>query len=469
MSDWQTESLKRQKRDAEQVQEVPDEKETAKADNPQERDGKSSDRAPTSERRTHLSTTTNDLEKWPEVPDGHAYWGLAGKIIERIEPHSEADPVALLITLLIGFGNVIGRTAYFLAEATKHYLNLFAVLVGTTSKGRKGSSLGQIKRLFAQVDEQWANTRVMGGLSSGEGFISAVRDPVEKASLADPGELDKRLLVTEEEFCSVLMVAAREKNTLSPRIREAWDSGNLATLTKNPMRATGAHVSIIGHATKQELLRTLNTTEQSNGFGNRFLWLCTRRSKCLPEGGQIHKVDFSDLVTELQQAVDFAKRVEHMERDDKARAFWARIYPALSEGKPGLTGAMLGRAEAQVMRLACIYALLDRSWQVKLDHLQAGLAVWDYCERSTRFIFGSSTGNRMADEILAALKSAPDGLTRTTINYEIFNRNKSKLDIDAALNVLREHGLAHHREETTTERNIVERWFAGLASTISTI
>ena len=91
----------------------------------------------------------------------------------------------------------------------------------------------------------------------------------------------------EQEFASVLKVAEREGSTLSATIRQAWDSGNLRILNKNsPARATGAHISILGHVTKAELLRYLTSTEAANGFANRFLWVCVRRSKCLPEGGR---------------------------------------------------------------------------------------------------------------------------------------------------------------------------------------
>ena len=50
-----------------------------------------------------------------------------------------------------------------------------------------------------------------------------------------------------------------------------------------------------------------------------------------------------------------------VEHDDSARELWMRVYPQLSEGEPGMLGAMTSRAEAHVLRLACIYALSDRS------------------------------------------------------------------------------------------------------------
>ena len=54
------------------------------------------------------------------------------------------------------------------------------------------------------------------------------------------------------------------------------------------------------------------------------------------------------------------------------------------------------------MRLACLYALLDRSFVVRIEHLQAARVLWDYCEASTKHIFGSSLGHIDADEIMAA-------------------------------------------------------------------
>ena len=117
---------------------------------------------------------------WPDPPEAPALDGLAGEIIRAIEPHTEADPVAILVQLLIGFGNLIGRSAYFAVEADRHHTNEFAALVGDTAKGRKGTSWGHARRLLEAIDPSWATDRVMSGLSTGEGLIHAVRDPVFK-------------------------------------------------------------------------------------------------------------------------------------------------------------------------------------------------------------------------------------------------------------------------------------------------
>jgi hypothetical protein len=378
--------------------------------------------------------------------------------------------VALLFQLLAAFGNIIGRDAYMLADGARHYLNLFTVLVGKTSKGRKGTAWRHVLNLMRRVEEEWCKN-IGQGLSSGEGLIWAVRDKIEgkklikekgtpaeyKTVVLDDGVSDKRLLVIESEFANVLKVGTREGNTLSPVIRSAWEDGNLRTMTKNsPARATDAHIAIIGHITREEYRRELTQTESANGFANRYCIVAVDRSKCLPEGGQA--VAIADLVVRLQKVVEFAKQCGELKRDDAARELWAKVYPALSEGKPGLLGAITARAEAQVLRLSCIYALLDCSNAVRVEHLKAALALWDYSERSAAWVFETGTGNRNADRILAALKAAGQkGLTRLQITNEVFNRHATKFEIAEALRLLHSLKLAVRKLEGTATRP-AERW-----------
>jgi hypothetical protein len=147
-----------------------------------------------------------------------------------------------------------------------------------------------------------------------------------------------------------------------------------------------------------------------------------------------------------------------MHRDDQARALWHQVYGPLSEGKPGLAGSLLARAEAHVMRLACICALMDQSTWVQVEHLKAALALWDYVEASVRYVWGESLGDPVADEILRALRGRPDGMTRTGIR-DLFNRNKPAEEIGRALAKLVEYRLARmdHRD---TEGRPCEVWFA---------
>jgi hypothetical protein len=410
---------------------------------------------------------------WPEPPAEEAYHGLAGRIVRLIEPASEADPVALLVQVLVAFGNAAGRGAHLVIESDRHCGNEFVVLVGRSSKARKGTSWGRVNRVFEQAAEHWAADRVMSGLSSGEGLIHNVRDPVTKMEKvtergkppqyveveADPGVADKRLLVHEPEFANVLKQIERQGNTLSTVLRLAWDGRELRSMTKNsPSRSNGAHISLVGHITADELRRYLTLTESANGFGNRHLFVCVERSKLLPEGGRVDSDRLDALVREVAEALSFAQGVGEVRRDDDARVLWCEVYGELSEGKPGLAGALVARGEAHVMRLALLYALLDRSPQIRAEHLLAALALWDYCERSVRFVFGASLGDPVADDLLRLLKACPKGLTRSDI-YNHFQRNVTSERIGRALGLLLQHKLARFEKEETGGRP-TERWFS---------
>jgi len=219
------------------------------------------------ERQRCLRTSTSD---------GVSKNGLAGDLLKAIAPQTEADPTGILLQFLVAFGNACGRRPSLQWGRAIHHTNLFCVLVGHTAKSRKGTAWEEAASLFGPLDSEWLEGRVQAGLSSGEGLIWAVRDAIEREKtskktgkivrvIEDSGIEDKRLLVLEEEFASPLRVIRREGNTLSAVIRNAWGRGNLSTLTKNsPAQATGAHVSIIGHITDQELLRELSANEGSN-------------------------------------------------------------------------------------------------------------------------------------------------------------------------------------------------------------
>ncbi len=395
-----------------------------------------------------------------------AYYGLPGDVVRAIQPHTEADPVAVLMNLLCAFGNAIGRGAHFRVGADQHHLKLNAGLVGPTSKGRKGMSEGHVRQLMHAVEPAWEEERVMSGLSSGEGLIHEVRDESwgvdnkGKRVLKDEGVSDKRLLVSEPELARVLKVMTRETNTVSPVIRQAWDSGRLRVITRtNPLKATDAHVSIIGHISREELLRHLTETEAAGGFANRFLWLLVCRSQELPFGGEWHTVDTAPLVQRLSEALEFGKDAGEIAWGESAREAWCEVYGSLSEGKPGLLGAVIGRAEAQVVRLAALYAVMDESYSIGQEHLEAALALWDYAEASARHIFGDATGDPLADQIFRALKPAgKEVMTRTDIS-RLLGRNKSAERINRALALLLETGRIRREREETPGR-AAERWYA---------
>ncbi|WP_439621832.1 DUF3987 domain-containing protein [Gemmata sp.] len=396
-------------------------------------------------------------EPWP-VLDKAAMHGPMGALVRAIEPHTEADPVAILLQTLVGFGNIVGRQVYYAHEADRHYGNEFLVVVGPTATGRKGTSWGWARRALGVADTSWASERIVRGLSSGEGLIHEVRD----AGKDDAGASDKRLMVQESEFASVLKVIDRQGNTLSPVLRQAWEGGQLRTLVKtSPAKCDAPHISMIGHITSEELRRCLTATEVANGLGNRHLFACVRRSKMLPDGGTPDEKLVEACGQEIGYAAAFAKNGFVMTRSEDARELWHEQYPRLSADRPGLVGAMSARCLAHVCRLSMMYALLDRQPVIGVQHLRAGIACWDYCEASLRFVFGDTLGDPTADEIRTQLREATNGLSRTELR-DLFGRNKKTGEIDNALTVLQRWNMAEPRAVKTPGKpgRPGERWFS---------
>lgn len=416
---------------------------------------------PNSERGTTIHTD------WPSSPalTSAVYHGLAGDIVRTIEPETEADPMGMLLTILTAFGNIVGIRPHWNVGARPHRLLLNPVLVGPTSKGRKGTTWGAIRPVLQAAAPEWVDRNVVSGLSSGEGLIWAVRDPIYKKEpikekgrvvdyeevMIDGGMTDKRLFVIEEEFASTIKVMRRESNILSAVIRQAWDDGNLRTLTKNnPARATDAHISILGHITQDELVRYLEDTETGNGFANRFLWVAVRRSKALPGGGDLHEDDIADMGDALAAAIQKAGRIDLMTRDARANELWFEIYEDLSEGGFGLMGAVTSRAEAQVMRLAAVYAAIDGAAQIGEAHLSAALGIWDYCEASAMYVFGDSLGDPVADGALRKVRENGE-MSQSDIR-DAFGRNISAAQLERALEQLMKAGKVTRAVQPTGGR-----------------
>jgi hypothetical protein len=392
---------------------------------------------------------------WP-VLDAEAFHGLSGQVVQLYDPHTEADPVALLVSFLAEVGAMVGRAPHLMLDGGYHPLLFWPVIVGKSSKSRKGTADKRIHALCQISDPHWTRGECRGTLSSGEGLAYAVRDPQYKEEpikqngkltgdtqtvLVDSGVEDKRLFLVQSEFGAVLRVMEREGNSLSGVLRDAWDGKDLAPMTKgNRIRATAPHIGIVGHVTKDELLRNLNNTEACNGFGNRFAWFVVQRSKELPFPSNPPDSDIERLAGSIRDRIQAARSMAWFTLSSRAREAWQALYHDLSSERPGLAGDLLGRAEAQVMRLAAIFALLDGEPQIDSIHLRPACALWQYAEASTRYIFGDSTGDPCADTILRALRIQGD-LDDTNVSV-LFGRNISSARLGRAKGTLIEAGLA---------------------------
>lgn len=415
-----------------------------------------------------LDLPPNAEDDWPDPIAPEGFHGVAGDFVAATLPETEADEAALLFHFLTFAAAMMGRERHFPVSGTSHHARLFSVAVGGTATGRKGTALDCVSHVFRIVDsiaavhepdrdsapstpdDGFCNNKIVNGLVSGAGLIWAIRDARDDDRKKDSGVEDKRLLVVESELGGVLRVCQRKENDLSAVIRDSWDGKQLRSLAKQePATASSPHINLIGHITREELRATLSKVDTANGFANRILWYCAKRSKLLPRGGSLHSRDLSDIVGRIRAAIGFARLPGRMTRTDAAEAAWEVAYRTLTAPRPGVFGNVTTRAEAQTLRLSMLYALLDESNVIDVQHLQAALAVWRYSEASARWTFGASLGNSTADELLAALRAVkPKGLTSTEVSA-LFQRNRNATQIREAFAILQRYSLARCESVST--------------------
>ncbi len=432
------------------------------------------------------------VKEWPTLP-ADALYGLAGDVVRLATTDCEADPAAVLVTFLTWFGAACGQpdgsTPYIRIGETKHAPRLFAAVVGASSRARKGTSRYPVQRLineahlsstyclvpsgsnnnatyasgsggntyssFTKKEERSKCPFSEGPLSSGEGIIYRLRDPSDErdkdGELLDPGSGDKRLMVVEGELGGVFKVMQRDGSIVSTVLRVAWDGGIIEPLTKTSrIRASNPHLCIVGHLTSDALKALLSTVDLRNGLANRFLWVMARRTRLISRPKPMPDADVERIASKIGAALAHATPGQ-VAWSASALELWDGLYPELTGEREGAWGYATGRAEAQVPRLALIYALLDQRLTIEPEHLAAAYGMWRYCDASARYLFAESAADPVSNKILDALRAAGGTMTQTAL-HAAFGRNLSADKLAAALTLLQEHGRITSEARKTSGR-----------------
>jgi hypothetical protein len=375
-----------------------------------------------------------------------ALHGIFGDFVRTYAPHTEADPVALLVDSLTCFGNAVGLRPHFYVGSTRHTPRLFVVLAGDTAKARKGTSHHDTRDVFRQADCDWCLECEIGGLSTGEGLIAHVADVYafdrETGEMKLVHEKDARCLIVEPEFGRLLTAAARDGATLSMVLRQAWDGGDLKVTTrKDPLVAKGRHISMIGHVTMGELALKLGDSDVTNGMANRVLFFAVHRPHLLPGGGDLSMEQRQRIGTAFKEALLVARGVDRMSWSPEAKAAYEQCYRYIESRTTGdAIDAVTARSSAYLIRLSMVYALGDGSKIITIEHLRAAWAVLRCADATAFRLFRGRHGNKTADQLLRLLREHPEGMSRTELD-RAFSGHVDRLMIDE----LRSQGLV--REE----------------------
>lgn len=373
----------------------------------------------------------SETEK-PLVLSSEAFHGVLGEFVRYVEPTTEADSAAILTQALVGLGIYIGSDFYKLA-GDKQRGKLFLVVVGNSSKARKGTAWGIVFDLLSSVDSAFTNKCILNGFGSGEAIIGKLKDSDDSESSQ---KNDSRLVLAGGEFAQVLQVMNREGNTLSAVIRDGWDNRPMSSIVKHgEIKVSNHHIGIITHITNEELLSLLKGQHYFNGFANRFLYIWSKRSKLLPFPESLDSGRVAEFGYRIRDSIDSLRKKQNFELrfSPSASKIWEQIYNELSRDTYGTTGSILSRAEAQVIRISVIYAVLDGSSWIDDCHLNAALAIWNYSEVSVNRIFGRSILSN-EDKLISILKEAK--VLRRSDVHAIMGNNSSSAEIERIKNSL---------------------------------
>lgn len=420
----------------------------------------------------------------PALPDA-ALHGLPGDVTRGLAEVSDADPAAILLTFLAMLGNAAGAEPHITVGGQPQPGRLFVLIVGDAATGRKGTALALVQSLFDEAEPEWSSSCLMTGAQSGEAIVSRVADDLAWLSS------DRRLLIVEPEYGRLLERMAG--STLSPILRRAWDGSALAAervRSRQSLRASNAHISMIGQITPAELIRHYPKLSAGNGLESRCLYAYVSRQQ--REVSPFGSVKISaGLAKRVQSAIN-SSRLSALEIADplSRELCWRRnLLPSVTmqfgddleqnwrkirEGMPQVNrdlGAMFDRDFTHVIRLAILYALADESAVLGMEHIRAATALWTYCARSAEVIFSLPAGNapsgvdpkRRAQVWDALYRAYPAWLSTTQLSEGVFSNNvsKARVDVTGITESLVADGRAEMRKVGTKGRPRIEYRLAG--------
>lgn len=376
----------------------------------------------------------------PPVPsaDPAMFAGILGEIAMATVGTTEADPVGVFVSLLAGVGVFIGPGPHVRVGNTPHPLLIWPLMLGRTGVGRKGEATNTAEFFLRHAAPSSFEKRVVTGLSSGEGLIERIRDDDENED-----SKDKRLLVVEPEFASVMSRCRREGSTLAFVQRQAWDGRPLMVLNRQQLCASGSHVGIIAHITPQEFRLRLSDGEMAGGTYNRYLPVFVEREKpiALPRGVTGHVV--AVLGSSLREGIDAARQIGQMSLSPAAEELWvSELYGELSDtdDEDSTVAQFTERLPPYCLRVSALLAALDGRRVVSDMDLTAAVALMRYSRATARYVLGHQARNPRLDRIMRAVEAAGEpGLNKSAI-WALFSRKLTREMLDELLGELLKGG-----------------------------
>jgi hypothetical protein len=355
-----------------------------------------------------------------------AYYGPLGELARRHQLEIEINLPAFYAMLLPAIGWLVGRRAMIQISRDKHFCNLFTVIVGRTGCG-KGMSWNIVQDLIEQIDPT-CHRRLHRDVASAPGLIGLVRDAhrikKDKKVIEDEGVADKRCFVLFEEMDNLFTAMGRQGSTLDKVWNMAYDGRSLENNKRDPEKATNPHISCVCQITDESFRDAVRTVSKgrgsSNGFFNRFITVRAVKERALTRGGTMPEV--GELIQEIQSALASLGSVDSdspkiIQWHPSTYEDWDAFVESLDSEHPFLNrlGGLAARLKPNVMRIAMLFAVIDRDEFIRPDHLRAAKAFCLHCIDDSRGFFHPSSSSfakpSLDDRVLAVATKDPCAAT----------------------------------------------------------
>ena len=403
-----------------------------------------------------VEESARDAHRNVPRPHEDCLYGLVGDVARTAcKANREVNPYAAALAYMTALCAGLGRGCYLSIGDDWHHPRIFALHVGRSGRGRKGTSTKLVTRIMRSLKERHEDVAFQthtGGLSSREGLVMMIHDGFMEGKQEIAPVHDERLWILESEFANILHQTRRDGNTLSAALRDAWDGTSIKPATKTtPVFASKPHINLLGHITPAEMLDLMKARELSNGFANRFIMIWAEQAGLDPFPGYTTSEEVEALADRTADVLRFAQADRFVDRDHsrmqlspEARERYSSLYrDALQDGASSdrVAGLLIRRAP-YLLRLAMLFALTDKSVVIELHHLEVAWHWVQYWSDSVRFIFASATEEEASERlqetgqrVLSYLGNV-DEASRTQLVTDCFKRHVSKDVLDAALDEL---------------------------------
>ena len=325
----------------------------------------------------------------PEV----CWRGLLKDYREALQGATEACNDFHYFSMLPILGTLLNRSVHTW-YAGDLYPNFFVVLVGESESTKKTTSMRFALNVYNKVKEL-SNAEVVAGISSAEGLIRALGGFVSGGEDADEEETERDgtpSIIFLEEMASLLRKARQDSVTnLIPKLTELYDLPPEVRLPtrRRPLILRRPFVSMLCGTTPDWMESSLKEEEIMGGFSNRFIY-CVGTAG-VPLAFPL-KPDLSRVTLGIAELAAYwrGKGATEIRWSDEARPVWADFYDGWRKSREGLSGvlaATTSRITSYAIKMAMLYAIMDKSEELLPEHLEAAVEFAKFCQWSASELF----------------------------------------------------------------------------------